>query len=187
MTLTETPLTNGAAAAAEAASQPSGITVDADATLPQLPDDVVEIRLPSPDRLRAQFRARIVDANGVNPNEIISVSDGFYVKFELYLTGDLWRVMCGHWCFDMSFESAGPGPEALLSELLGLKEIKVYFVGCKHRRICVNVWVPPGTVPTSYCSRIYEAKATFQLHDSCEKPVAVLGHQDVGDYQFYLP
>jgi hypothetical protein len=188
MTLTETPLTNGAAAAAEpAANQPAGIAVEADATLPQLADDVVEIRLPSPAGLRAHFRASVIDANGVDPKEIISVSDGFYAKFELYLTGDLWRVMCGSWCLDLSFESAGPGPEANLSDLLHLDDIKVYFVGCKHRRICVNVWVPPNTVPTDYCSRIYEVKATFQLHDQCGKPVAVLGHQDVGDYQFYLP
>ena len=186
MTMTETPQTNGAAAAAESAGQP-GVTVDADATLPQLADDVVEIRLPSPAGLRAQFRASIIDANGVDPKEIISVSDGFYAKFELYLTGDLWRVLCGYWCLDMSFESAGPGPEATLSELLHLDDIKVYFVGCKHRRIVVNVWVPPNTVPTDYCSRIYEVKATFQLQDQCYKPVAVLGHQDVGDFQFYLP
>ena len=171
---------------AEAAGQP-GVTVEADADPGAARGDVVEIRLPSPAGLRAQFRAGIIDANGVDPKEIISVSDGFYAKFELYLTGDLWRVLCGYWCLDMSFESAGPGPEAILSELLGLKDIKVYFVGCKHRRICVNVWVPPDTVPTDYCSRIYEVKATFQLQDQCDKPVAVLGHQDVGDFQFYLP
>jgi hypothetical protein len=184
--------TNGIAA-------PSSLSIGA-SLYPQYPDPhrppkdeygVIEVRKPPSSALDGYWRAELRDQYGVEPSSIISTQDPFVVAFHLWLSGDLWRCICGDWCFDMCFESIGGGHEFCLSDLPNIEpQLSVRdWVGCRPHAL--HFWVvvtcPPGTVPGGKKNKLYRVGATFQMLDACKKPAAVVGYQGLGEYQFYNP
>lgn len=153
------------------------------------PAGVVEIRKPSSQSLEAYWRAELRDQYGVDPGSIISVNDPFVVAFHVWLTGDLWRCICGDWCFDMSFESIGGGAELSLSDFPNIEPqlSLTHWKGCAPgaRHFWVTVTIPAGTVPAGPKNKLYRVAATFQMLDPCGKPVPVVGYQSLGEFQFY--
>lgn len=191
-TLDTVPAANGDGAAVSAAPTgevAAGLTLHH--TYPPLPTHAVEVRKPASDALDAHFYAELVDAKGVAPGSVISTTDPFVAKFHIRLHGDLWRCICGHWCFDMCFESCGEGPELNLMDLPNI-EPNLYvwdWKGCERgsRHFTLTVPIPAGTIPPGKKNRLYDVSATFQMLDPCRKPVAVLGYQELGKFQFYNP
>lgn len=152
-------------------------------------DGATEIRVPSEKLLKAYWDTDIYDPNGVAPANIISIADAFTVCFRVELQGDLWRCMCGTWCFELGFSPCGKGTGFNLSDHLGgndplhVKDWK----GCDTQCIELCVTVPAGTIPADLCTTMYEVCATFELI-CCDKPAGVLvGYEVLGPYQFYQP
>lgn len=183
-------------AAPATAAAPSALVIGQslypdNADLHNLPGGVAEFRKPSSQALDGYWRAELRDQYGVDPGTIISTQDPFVVAFHVWLTGDLWRCICGDWCFDMCFESIGGGPELCLSDLsniepqLSLRD----WTGCapRARHFWVVVTCPPGTIPAGKKNRLYRVGATFQMLDPCKHPVPVVGYQALGEFQFYNP
>lgn len=152
-------------------------------------DNAVEFRKPASSALDGYWTAELRDAYGVEPRTILSVEDPFVVAFHVWLSGDLWRCICGDWCFDMSFESIGGGAELSLSDFpniehqLSLTDWKGCAPGARH--FWVTVTIPAGTVPAGPKNKLYRVAATFQMLDPCGKPVPVVGYQSLGEFQFY--
>jgi hypothetical protein len=155
------------------------------------PYGVVEVRKPPSSALNGYWRAELRDQFGVEPGSIISVRDPFVVAFHVWLQGDLWKCICGDWCFDMAFESIGGGPELKLSDIPGiapslmLRDWKGCAKGALH--FWVVVTIPPGTIPAGKKNQLYRVGATFQMLDPCKNPSAVVGYQSLGEFQFYNP
>jgi hypothetical protein len=162
------------------------IQMDMDLTIP---DGVVEVRLPE-NSLCVYFDAKIVDKNGVQPNNIISADDDFYVVWDIWVKGPLWRLICGCWCVDLRLESIGQGEEFSLSQRIGHRKgcgFRCCFHGCRHCHFCHKVCVPGGTIPAGKCSSIYLLAATFQLLDHCGRPAPIVGYENLGAFSFYQP
>jgi hypothetical protein len=155
------------------------------------PRGVVEVRKPPAEALDGYWRAELRDEHGVEPRTIISTHDPFVVAFHVWLRGDLWRCICGHWCFDMCFESIGGGPELCLTDLSNIEpQLSIWdWKGCAPHAL--HFWVvvtcPAGTIPAGKKNRLYRVGATFQMLDPCRKPAPVVGYQALGEYQFYNP
>lgn len=150
-------------------------------------DGATEIDLPAESLLKARWNTDIYDNNGVPPPNIISIDDAFEVCFRLELSGGLWRCVCGTWCFDLCFDPCGSGVGFNLSDRLpdGSLHVKDW-KGCDTQCIELCWTVAAGTIPADYCSTLYEVGATFQLF-CCDKQAPVVGHDVLGDYQFYQP
>jgi hypothetical protein len=155
-------------------------------------DGPTEIELPSSRYLRAYWDCDILDTDDKNPHDtIIDHGDVFKVRFRVQLEGRLWWCICGHWCFDVGFDSIGPGQDFNLSGVLpNPSELRLNnWEGCKTRCIYVCVTVPPNTIPAGYCGSLYEVGAKFELRccGDCDAPdshLAVAGHEDLGQYMF---
>ncbi len=146
-------------------------------------DGATEVRLPSTALLQAYWDTDILDVNGVAPGSIISVSDDFQVRFRLELRGPAWQCMGGDWQFDVQFEGLGKADEFALSERLTPGALTVAaWKGCDRTCIEHNVIVPAGTVKAG----LYELGAEMQLY-CCGRPAAVVGHEALEEYQWYLP
>jgi hypothetical protein len=164
-------------------------------TTPNLPKDPpcwinfagwTEIRV-SEHLLRARWNAELYDVAGVPPSTIISITDPFEVCFRVELSGDLWRCVCGTWCFDLCFDPCGAGAGFNLSKRLPADVLHVKdWKGCDTRCIEKCYTVPAGTITADECTILYEVGATFQLY-CCERPAPVVGHEVLGTYQFYNP
>jgi hypothetical protein len=137
--------------------------------------------------LRAYWDTDIVDANGVPPGTIIGSDDLFKVRFRVELVGDLWRCICGSWCFDVGFSPIGSGSGFYLSEVL--KDPSVLEItgweGCQTCCIELCVDVPPGTIPAGKCGTVYEVAAKYELH-CCDGHVALVGYEALEEYEFYF-
>jgi hypothetical protein len=152
-------------------------------------EGVVEIYKPSSDALKGSFTAELRDKYGVKPETIIKAKDHFEISFWVWLEGDLWKCICGDWCFDMTFESGGPSREIRLSDFAEIAPDLMYrdWKGCRPGALHfhVTVKVPAGTIPAGDKNRTYDVVASFQMLDACGNPAAVVGHQELGRYQFY--
>ncbi len=149
-------------------------------------DGSVELDVP-PALLSARWDTDIYDTNGVQPNNIIRITDPFEVCFRVELSGDLWRCMCGTWCFELGFSPCGEGTGFNLSKRMGRDLHLRDWKGCDTQCIEYCVTVPPGTVTADDCSTMYEVCATFELR-CCDKPGAILvGYEVLGPFQFYKP
>ena len=152
---------------------------------------VVEIYKPPSNALAGKWYAEVRDEYGVAPNTIISAQDSFQVSFHLWLSGDLWRCICGDWCFDMCWQPCGHGETVVLSEIpdLAPQLMVLDWKGCV--KDALHFWVtltcPPGTIPAGHKNTLYDVSATFQMLDPCKEPAAVVGYQDLGRFQFYNP
>jgi len=154
---------------------------------PDYLDGRTEIRLPSERLLQAFWDAEVLDANGVPPASILSVSDDFFVRFRLEFTGALWTCISGDWVFDVGFTPIGKGAGFDLSDHLAADTLAVRdWSGRGAACVELNVRVPAQTVPVEYGGTLYEAGAKFQLH-SGGAPASVVGYELVGEYQFYVP
>ena len=160
---------------------------------PKWLDGATEIELPSSRYLRAQWDCDILDIDDKNPSDtIIERSDTFKVRFRVQLEGRLWKCICGNWCFDLCFDSIGPGQDFNLSGVLpNPSELRLNdWEGCTTR--CIDVWVtvPPDTIPpVDSCGSLYEVGAKFELRccGDCDEPnsqLGVAGHESLGQYMF---
>jgi len=156
-------------------------------------DGATEIRVPSSAQLRAYWDADILDVNGVPPGTIISVEDGFVVRFRVELHGHLWRCMTGCWCFDIGFTAIGDGPDFNLSDKFAPGTFEIHdWKGCDTRCIEKSVPVPKETIPADACGTLYECGARFALHCCCEpdhqhrgkRPILV-GYEALEEREFY--
>lgn len=149
----------------------------------------VEIYKPPSGALAGQWTAELRDSYGIEPGNIIRADDDFEVSFWVWLTGDLWKCICGDWCFDMDFEAIGRGPEFSLTDIaeiqpqLSLRDWKGCAPGALHFHVTVKV--PAGKIPPGPKNTVYLVVASFQMLDPCGNPAAVVGHQVLGEYQFY--
>ena len=149
-------------------------------------DGKTELNLPK-GALHAEWDTDILDTSGEEPGTIIGTDDPFQIRFRVQLDGDLWRCICGDWCFDLGFTPIGAGTGFNLSKVLkdpSVLEIKNWR-GCDTCCIELLVVVPPGTIPVGLCSTVYEVAATFELH-CCNGHVAVVGYEALEEYQFYF-
>jgi hypothetical protein len=152
---------------------------------------VIEIYKPPSHALGGKWYAEVRDEYGVAPETIISTQDYFKVSFHLWLSGDLWRCICGDWCFDLCCRPCGHGETVVLSDIpeLAPQLMVLDWKGCM--KDALHFWVtltcPPGTIPAGRKNTLYDVKATFQMLDPCKEPTAVVGYQDLGQFQFYNP
>ena len=158
-----------------------------DNDLSGLPDGIEEVRLP-PSSLRVYFDAQVVDKEGVPPGNIISTEDDFYVQWDIWVKGPIWRLICGCWCLDLRVESIGEGREFSLSNVIGNGcGFRHCFHGCEYCHFRYRVCVPAGTIPAGKCSSVYLLAATFQLLDHCGRPAPIVGYENLGAFSFYDP
>jgi hypothetical protein len=138
--------------------------------------------------MRAYWDTDILDVHGVKPGKIIRITDAFKVRFRVELVGDLWRCVCGDWCFELGFTAIGKGGDFDLSDHIGRDQFDYKdWKGCDTLCIEVPVDVRPGAVPADVCSgTLYEVGARFALH-CCGKRTAVVGFEALEEYQFYNP
>jgi hypothetical protein len=189
MTNVESPAAD-ALPAADSPALADGIAVEMETSLSADAmnlDAATEVELPDP-ALRVWFNATILDSYGVAPETVISTEDPFIVKWEIYVGGPLWRLICGCWCVDLQIESLGGGFEGTLSEKLGKGcGFRYCFKGCRCRYFCYKQKVPAGCFPAGKCSSLFLMSATFQLIDHCGKPAPIVGYETLGAYSFYDP
>jgi hypothetical protein len=153
---------------------------------PDYLDGRKELRLPK-GKLQAHWDVDILDTEGVPPNDIIEASDPFDVRFRVELVGDLWRCLCGDWCFDIGFDAVGEGLDFDLSKRLpapGLLDVKDW-KGCDRTCIEKTYRVAAGTIPDELCGTVYEVVGKFAFR-CCEgdKPVLV-GYEKKRYIEFY--
>jgi hypothetical protein len=150
-------------------------------------DGRTELNLASSSWLRAYWDTDIVDSAGVPPGTIIGSDDPFQVRFRVELVGDLWRCICGSWCFDVGFSAIGENKDFKLSTVLADPKKLEYndWRGCDTTCIELIVTVPAGTIPSDKCSTVYELVATFELH-CCDGHVGLVGYEALEEYQFYF-
>ena len=144
---------------------------------------MVEVNLP-PNSLQVCFYAKVVDAQGVPPTNIMKTDDELYVVWDIWVRGPRWRLICGCWCVDLRIESNRSRPR--VHALLGDREQagcspRHGFHGWRHCHFCYRVCVPPHTIPTDKCSSLYLFVATFQLleHSAIPRPSPVQGSRGV--------
>lgn len=159
---------------------------------PDYLDGSTEIELPSSRLLRARWDCDILDTDDKNPHDtIIERSDSFEVRFRVQLEGRLWKCICGCWCFDVCFDSIGPGEDFCLSGVLANpSELRrTGWEGCQTRCVYVCVVVPPNTIPVGACGSLYEVGGKFELRccGECDDPdsqLGIAGHESLGQYMF---
>lgn len=149
-------------------------------------DGYTKIELPSEHYLAAYWDVDILDPELQPSHNILTVSKPFKVRFRVVLIGELWRCLCGDWCFNLGFSPIGDGTHFNLSDLLGKDDFWVTgWKGCD--RLCVELCidVPAGTIPTESCGTLYECGGWFELHCCDRGPVAVVGMEALEERFFF--
>jgi hypothetical protein len=150
-------------------------------------DGYSKIELPSENYLKAYWDADILDPQLQPSHNILTASEAFKVRFRVVLLGELWRCICGDWCFDIGFAPIGDGKNFNLSDLVGKDKFwKKDWRGCDKPcciELCVDV--PANTIPVDYCGTLYECGGWFELHCCGCGPVAVVGMEPLEERFFF--
>jgi hypothetical protein len=161
---------------------PTGAVTDGHA--PQRPEysGTLEVWKPPTDDVGGVFDLRIEDPDGIQPYNIIKSKHPVKVVCDIWLTGDIWKCVCGWFCCEVWFERASDGTRFSLSDLIG-GELRERFVGCKHVdketgkvRFTLSHDVPGEKfLGNSEKPDVLEAKASVSFLNECKERGTVTG------------
>jgi hypothetical protein len=133
------------------------------------------------------FDADLLDHAGQSPQGVLDIDQALQVRFRVEVKPrSLWAEVSGTWTFDLDFTGIGFGSAFKLSDRIGESGLRIAdWSGKDINCVEVTVNVPPGTLPGSSTTELYQVGATMMLRPTSGISKPFMAHESLSEYSLF--